>query len=194
MSEFNLVIAYNQYLNRIARRTIDTLITQPTTTTHTTTIFTTSPTLKWCNLDQYTFISKQLNSPKDIVVVANEHRISFQTAENFCRSICGRLYFPSSEKEYNEVLTIFDDDFFQYKNRGYIWLRLYYNQTDELWKDPDSKEFLSFNNFDEMQDSCLPYEERDAWAAVLDVLGSPFLSAPDRNTGHPCKRLRIMQL
>ena len=150
--------------------------------------------MKWCNLDQYTFISKQLNSPKDIVVVANEHRISFQTAENFCRSICGRLYFPSSEKEYNEVLTIFDDDFFQYKNRGYIWLRLYYNQTDELWKDPDSKEFLSFNNFDEMQDSCLPYEERVTRAAVLVELGSPFLSAPDRNTGHPCKRLRIMQL
>ena len=148
-----------------------------TTTSKTLTTTTTTSTSKhgWCNLDNYDVaVQQRLNSSKDIIVVDEiddfeiDNHNTYENAKSVCENICGRLYFPSTLKENDEVKSVLnrrciDDD-------GRFWLRLAFNQTwanqvptrsynetkpsrtwyDHMvgtWYDPDKKENLTFLNF-----------------------------------------------
>ena len=68
--------------------------------------------LDWCNLTQYSsVVTKRLESTsKNILVLDTESAPSFNDAKRACESLCGRLYFPSTLKE-NEELEDFLDDY-----------------------------------------------------------------------------------
>lgn len=69
---------------------------------------------------------------------------TFYDAESLCNSICGAIYFPSTLVEYNEVFEIALKGGFQTED---IWLRLSDEETEGVWKDPDNRETLIFENW-----------------------------------------------
>ena len=70
-----------------------------------------------------------------------KHDLNYDESQNVCKSICGNLYFPSTQEENDEVEEVFDEissyDFTN--NWGNFWIRLFYNETEEKWKDADNK-------------------------------------------------------
>ena len=77
---------------------------------------------------------------------------NFNEAQKLCKSICGpncgSIYFPSSLAENNEVFGIARTT---KMNEEDIWLRLSDEQTEGVWKDFESREDLSFKNWDKDQ-------------------------------------------
>ena len=139
---------------------ITTSKTSTTTTTTSTTLTTTSTSkYDWCNLDNYDVaVQQRLNSSKEIIVVDEIDSNTYEKAKSVCENICGRLYFPSTLKENNEVESFLNRwrgnryRWFDFEN---VWLRMTYNETVGTWYDPDNKEdltFLNFNHFDETRD------------------------------------------
>ena len=136
-------------MTKITNTTSKTLTT--TTTTPITNTTTSTAKQDWCNLDNYEInVQKRLNSSKEIIVVAAIDDNTYEKAKSVCEDICGRLYFPSTLKENDEVESVLVHHL---KNYGYntnnVWLRMTYNETAETWYDPDNKEDLTFLNFDE---------------------------------------------
>ena len=68
---------------------------------------------------------------------------TFNDANSTCESVCGRIYFPSTADENDEVAKFLIDQ----KSWMNIWLRLVYNKTEDAWKDPDNKEILTSELF-----------------------------------------------
>ena len=139
------------------------ITTRKTSTTTTTTTTTPTVTSKhdWCNLmyTNYAVIVKQrLNSSKDIIVVDEIVDNTYEKAKSVCEHICGRLYFPSTLNEIDEIESVLNRCRVNRRCRddiGDIWLRLTYNETVGTWYDPDNKEnltFLNFNDNDEIRD------------------------------------------
>ena len=132
-----------------------TKIPSKTTTTSktltTTTATTSTSEHDWCNLDNYDVaVQQRLNSSKDIIVVDELDDKTYEEAKRVCEIICGRLYFPSTLKENDEVQSVIKrlvNHTWLY-HYGNIWLRMTYNETDGTWYDPDNKEDLTFLNFD----------------------------------------------
>ena len=145
-------------------KTLTTTTTTSTTTTTTSTTLTTTSTSKydWCNLDNYDIaVQQRLNSSKDIIVVDELFVAAgntYEKAKSVCENICGRLYFPSTLKENDEVesfLNRWRGNRYRWPDFEKVWLRMTYNETVGTWYDPDNKEdltFLNFNHFDETQD------------------------------------------
>ena len=84
-----------------------------------------------------------LSSTKNIVVIdASIDGIddgNYDDAKDICKSICGNLYFPSSQQENNEIEEIFDSIETYNTLNDYIWMRLIYNGTENNWLDADNK-------------------------------------------------------
>ena len=79
--------------------------------------------LDWCNLTKYnSVVTKRLEATsKNILVVALERTPSFDDAKSACESLCGRLYFPSTFIENEEVEDfLYDQDSIGHRD---IWLR-----------------------------------------------------------------------
>lgn len=76
---------------------------------------------------------------------------TFFEAESLCKSICGRIYFPSTLAENNEVFNIARkvpsfNDMIEYFY-GDIWLRLSDPESEGIWLDPENRENLTFTNW-----------------------------------------------
>ena len=128
--------------------TTTTTTTTPTTTT--TTLTTTQVKLEWCNLDNYHVQGQErLNSSKNIIVLGEINDKTYDKAQMVCKDICGDLYFPSSQKENDEVESVLDGRRGYSHDIGWVWLRIHYDQSDGKWKDPDNKENLTFTNFED---------------------------------------------
>ena len=88
-----------------------------------------------------------------------DNRNTYENAKSVCENICGRLYFPSTLKENDEVNSVLNRECLNRRtcrNRS-VWLRLTYDETISSstwynhmvgWYDPDNKEDLTFLNFD----------------------------------------------
>ena len=103
-----------------------------------------SPTHQgWCNLALATVIIKTvLSTKKNIILVKPYSSKTFKEAKNLCESMCGAMYFPSTLAENNEVSGI---------TKYRIWIRISDEEKEEVWKDPDDKEALTFANWDSGQ-------------------------------------------
>ena len=80
----------------------------------------------------------------------NVWRSRKNVCENVCENICDRLYLPSKLKENDEVESVLNSCRINRRCRygvENIWLRMTYNETVEIWYDPDNKEDLTFLNF-----------------------------------------------
>jgi len=73
----------------------------------------------------------------------------YEEAKIVCENHCGRLYFPSTLKENDEVESIlFRCRFYRcIYDVGNVWLRMTYNETVGTWYDPDNSKDLTFLNF-----------------------------------------------
>ena len=90
-------------------------------------------------------VQKRLSSSKNIIVVDQINNNTYDEAKIVCKDICGDLYFPSSQKENDEVESVLDGHERRW-DIGYVWIRIYYDQSDGKWKDPENKENLTFTN------------------------------------------------
>ena len=125
-----------------------TKTTSTTTTPTTTTTVTTQVKLDWCNLTDYKVeFQHRLNSSKQIIVLDEIDDKTFDDAKRVCDTICGDLYFPSSQKENDDLQSFLKDRPNGSRNINWLWLRIIYDETAEEWKDIDNKENLTFTNF-----------------------------------------------
>ena len=134
------------------RKTSTTTTTTTTTTTKTTT--TTTSKHDWCYFrsNYAVTVQQRLNSSKDIIVVDEIVDSTYEKAKSVCENICGRLYFPSTLKEIDEIESVLNRCRVKGRCRddiGDIWLRMTYNETVGTWYDPDNKEDLTFLNFND---------------------------------------------
>ena len=135
--------------NTTAKQTTETRTTTTTTTITTTTTTTTTPKtttttkkLDWCNLIDHSVVKLQrLNSEKNIVVLNEKDDQEYDDAKAICKSICGKLYFPATEDENDEIEEVFDQivGYGSIKNSGNIWIRLVYIRPKNEWHDADNK-------------------------------------------------------
>ena len=84
---------------------------------------------------------QRLITSKDVILINEMDTIgdmtpSYNYAKVICESICGDLYFPSTLEENYEAYSILGS---QDRNCVQIWLRLVYNETEGIWKDPENK-------------------------------------------------------
>ena len=105
----------------------------------------------WCNLpDAGEILAKTVvSTSKKIVMLKPVYEKNFNDADRLCKSICGRIYFPSSFAENNEVFEIAKKS--AKLGTGDIWIRLSDQDTEGIWKDPDNRETLTFDNWDSGQ-------------------------------------------
>ena len=131
----------------------------------------------WCNLPGVIgeIITKTvLSTSKNIIMLKQGDRKTFHKAESLCKSICGSIYFPSSLAENNEVI-----DIARKGGSGDIWIRLTDEEAEGIWKDPENRDYLTFNNWEEGQPN--NYDNEQHHAAFTGDLGkwndSPAASA-----------------
>ena len=100
----------------------------------------------WCNLSNAGRIKAKtiLSTSKNIIMLKPHSPKTFHEAENLCKSICGRIYFPSSLAENNEVFEIASKGGFIDED---IWLRITDEDTEGIWKDAENEESLTFKNW-----------------------------------------------
>jgi len=105
----------------------------------------------WCNLlDAGEILAKTVvSTSKNIIMLKKSDKKNFQDADILCKYICGRIYFPSSFAENNEVFEIAKKS--ANLDTDDIWLRLSDQETEGIWKDPDNRETLTFENWDSGQ-------------------------------------------
>ena len=104
----------------------------------------------WCNLPYAGEILAKtvVSTSKKIVLLKPDSGKTFYGAGSLCKSICGSLYFPSTLAENNEVFAIASrakldtDD---------VWLRLSDEEKEGVWKDPENRETLTFQNWERGQ-------------------------------------------
>ena len=111
------------------------------------------PYREWCNLCNLTnsteIITKTLlSTSKNIIMLKPNVKKNFYDAESLCKQICGRIYFPSSLPENNELFGIALKGGFSFED---IWLRLTDEETEGTWKDPENRETVTFQNWQENQ-------------------------------------------
>ena len=113
----------------------------------------------WCNLHGVIIkilMKTILSTSKNTIMLKPDSAKSFDEAKSLCKSICGRIYFPSSLAEDNEVFQIARK---AGSSEEDIWLRLSDKEFEGIWKDPENGETLTFmnwmkgqpNNFDNNQ-------------------------------------------
>ena len=111
-------------------------------------------TRDWCNLSKTDskvgkIIAKTfLSTSKNVIMLKPVKKKNFNEAQKLCKSICGSIYFPSSLAENNEVFEIARTAKTEHED---IWLRLSDEQTEGVWKDFESREDLTFTNWDKGQ-------------------------------------------
>ena len=103
-------------------------------------------TRDWCNLSRAGEIKAKavLSTSKNVIMLKPDSQKNFHGAESLCKSICGRIYFPSSLAENNEVFEIAHKRGSQNED---IWLRLSDEDTEGIWKDAENEETLTFKNW-----------------------------------------------
>ena len=116
---------------------------------------TNSPQLKWC-FQNYTMgvvfwktaeilLKKKLSSTsKRVVFIKPDSNLFYGRAKLHCLDICGRLYFPSSFSEMNEIKKYASHN--QWSSWR-IWLRISYDKQHWYWKDPDEIQNLELLNW-----------------------------------------------
>ena len=107
----------------------------------------------WCNLPGIIGVMKiitktVLSTSKNIIMLKPDSKKSFDQAEKLCKIICGRVYFPSSLAENNEVFDIARKSGSEYQD---IWLRLTDEEYEGIWKDPENRDYLTFNKWEKGQ-------------------------------------------
>ena len=100
----------------------------------------------WCNLSNAGEIIKKtvLSTSKNVIMLKPDSKKNFHEAESLCKSICGKIYFPSTLVENNEVAEIAHKGG---STGADIWLRITDEETEGIWKDVENRENLSFKNW-----------------------------------------------
>ena len=109
--------------------------------------------LDWCNLERNLksdlFIVEKLVSTSKNIIFVDRYKGFFDTLF-FCKSICGRMFKPTSQNENDEVHSIM--------KRNGAWdffIRLTYSTEDSsgflskegVWRDPETDEIANFTNW-----------------------------------------------
>ena len=89
-------------------------------------------------------VKRRLKSSKNVIVIGESDFIgdktqSYYNAKSVCESVCGDLFFPSSFEENFEVGLILDAPDLDSYQCTQVYLRLVYDATERIWKDPDNK-------------------------------------------------------
>ena len=98
-------------------------------------------------------VNERLDSTsKDIILIREDDNQEYTDAQNVCKHICGKIYFPSSLEENLDVEDVLDKGYRNYRSYAThfsddVWLRIVYNNTIGNWTDPENKETLTFRNF-----------------------------------------------
>ena len=124
-------------------------------------------------MTQYdSIVTNRLKSSKKILLVRDlkqdlKRYPTYDDANNACKSVCGRIYFPSTMAESDEVEQFLNDqagihgpeqvglrtnqsvdpwDQDSFDGGRDVWIRLVYYRTEDEWKDADGKEILTVDN------------------------------------------------
>ena len=98
--------------------------------------------------DHKVIVKERLNSTsKDIILIKEDDDQEYTDAEDVCKDICGRIYFPSSLDENLDVEKVLDDGVSGPYFSDDVWLRIFYNETIGNLTDPDNNELLTFRHF-----------------------------------------------
>lgn len=107
----------------------------------------------WCNLHGVIIkIITQtiLSTSKNIIMLKPDSGKTFNEAEKLCKSICGRIYFPASLAENNQVIDIAlkgGSNIRPNSEDHDIWLRFTDEEAEGISKDPENRDFLTFKNW-----------------------------------------------
>ena len=123
-----------------------------------------------------TLIKTSLSSSKRITVIGKSNGVTYDKSKSICKDICGNLYFPSTLKDDAEIESLLNDHFLNGgKLLGWHFIRIV--KTQNIWKDPDDKENLTFTNWAEgSPDADDKYHVCDR--ALMDYQGE-WLDTPD---------------
>ena len=101
--------------------------------------------LDWCHLERNLksdlFFLEKLDSTSKNIIFVNTYKGFFDTLF-LCKSICGRMFKPTSQKENDEVHSIM-------KKSG-VWdffIRLTDSDEEGIWRDPENNEIANFTNW-----------------------------------------------
>ena len=117
----------------------------------------------WCNLHGVIIkilMKTILSTSKNTIMLKPDSAKSFDEAKSLCKSICGRIYFPSSLAENNEVFKIARKT--ESKSED-IWLRLSDKESEGIWKDPENRDTLTFMNWEKGQPNNYENNQHHAW-------------------------------
>ena len=126
-----------------------------------------SPTRDWCNLSKTGLTCRilwvtVLSTSKNVIMLEPEGGKTYNEAVSLCKSICGRIYFPSTPAENYEVFDLANLDIKDLLH-GDIWLRLSDKDSEDIWLDPENRENLTFKNWENKELHASFYGNYGTW-------------------------------
>ena len=100
-------------------------------------------------VDHEVIVKERLESTsKDIILIKEDDDQQYSDAEDVCKDICGRIYFPSTLDENLDVEQVLDDGVSGPYFSDDVWIRMFYNETVGDLTDPDNNELVTFRYLD----------------------------------------------